>query len=74
MAGGLEMMLKSFGIDPELIKRQAGEVAASVKAFDNRLSNVERKLDLLLLHFDIVDIPETEILGMQIEEMKRNVG
>jgi hypothetical protein len=67
MAFGLEMLLKQFGLDPEDMKRQAGEWAqkaqqtvgyfvARFDGTDKRLARMEAKLDALLSERGIVMI------------------
>jgi hypothetical protein len=45
---GMEIMLKSFGIDPEKIKAEITMIAGAVKDMDERISRIEEKLDKIL--------------------------
>ena len=48
MAGGMEIMLKSFGLDPEKIKAEFGSLGAAVREVEATMKRIEAKLDLVL--------------------------
>jgi arsenate reductase-like glutaredoxin family protein len=62
-ATGMQMMLKSFGIDPEKIKAELGgvlqettaNVMREVTAIKDAQLRIEQKLDLILLNQRIID-------------------
>jgi hypothetical protein len=49
MASGIELMLKSFGIDVEVVKESVtkfqADLAATLKHFDARLAAIETRLE-----------------------------
>lgn len=45
---GMEMLLKSFGIDPDEIKKTAGQMGNLAIDFKTQLDRIERKVDLIL--------------------------
>jgi hypothetical protein len=58
---GLEMMLRSFGLDPEQIKTSMGETVAAIKTFDGRLQAIEKALRDLGRS---VDSASSEVFGL----------
>lgn len=59
---GMEMMLKTFGIDPEAIKAQATGAIEVVKQVDERMSRIELKLDMV-----ITGMQNARILPLTVE-------
>ena len=64
---GMEMMLKSFGFDPEEMKKQFDEaktnaekyvqqVEARLGAIENRLQNLETKIDVIIFAVDKISL------------------
>jgi hypothetical protein len=64
---GMEMMLKSFGFDPEEMKKQFDEakinaekyvqqVEARLGAIENRLQNLETKIDAIISVVDKISL------------------
>jgi hypothetical protein len=51
---GVEIMLKSFGLDPEKIKEQIGQLTGAVGEVDKRLSNIEQNQKLIIERLDIL--------------------
>lgn len=49
--GGMEIMMKSFGLDPENIKKQVSQAGDDfkqvVKHFDNRLDKIESVINVI---------------------------
>lgn len=45
MASGLEMMLQSFGVDTDEIKRNTEGAVALVKMMNDKLTEISQKLD-----------------------------
>jgi hypothetical protein len=41
---GLEMMLRSFGVDPDEIKKSMNSTVEAIKTFDGRLVAIERAI------------------------------
>jgi hypothetical protein len=46
--GGMELMLKSFGLDPKAIQKQVGEFGQIVVALKAQMDSIETKLDAVL--------------------------
>ncbi len=46
--GGIEMMLKSMGIDPDEIRKSVSEFGQVVLALKEQMDRVEKKLDFII--------------------------
>jgi outer membrane protein TolC len=66
----MEMMMKSFGIDPEQIKQQAlgqlTQVKSALDTLNTRLARIENKLDQLIGHEPEYQVDETDILSRNV--------
>lgn len=56
---GMELLMKTMGVDPDMIKEQIGEASNNFKKvvehFDKRLNNIETKLNLLLQNTPLIE-------------------
>ena len=55
---GLEMMLRSFGVDPEEIKKALSGTVEAIKTFDGRLTAIETAL---LLNVELLERLERKL-------------
>ena len=64
---GMDMLLKSFGLDPEEIKKNVGQFGQLVVAIEARQSRLELKLNRLLEHHGVAydDIGNGDTAGQQ---------
>lgn len=59
---GMDMLMKSFGIDPNLIKEQGQLLGNGLRNFDARLTRVEELLSQINKKLDsLVELTEPEI-------------
>jgi hypothetical protein len=59
---GLEMMMKSFGLDPASITKTAADMAATINRIEAQQIRIEEKLDAIIraLPQDMEDAPTPE--------------
>lgn len=63
--GGMGMMLKSLGVDPEQIEKAAREMPALLSGINARFQNIESKLSRIL------EILEGEVIDESVTTIQR---
>lgn len=83
MPSGIEMMMKALGVNPEkmmqesLLAAEKAGIGTKLKAFADQVDRIERKLDIIIDHFGLVDeeaLDLTDAKSLLFVEGNNHVG